>query len=246
MTWRSDLIQAVIFPQPGQSQPEALKLWTSIFGDRGPDNFQRASSSPQSQTTASGKIDEFSWTIASQLGRIDVYCQAAPVDGTNELPEVTPPQIENYADVCKKVSFVASKVAAQTNVARLAIALQLSEHVDVGKEAILVAEKTGIAFPNDSLDPIYQFNVRSPFKTFPTVQMNRLCTFSAGLYQLVAVGQIGTPVPVAMASKPFVSFKIDVNTMVGTEISTLDPALLLEELTSEAIRISEKGVGAFK
>ncbi|MHB0773420.1 hypothetical protein ACYCVF_33630 [Bradyrhizobium sp. 1.29L] len=250
MLWQADLVQAVIFSQPGVPQPDALSLWMELFGSESPDSFNRLAQNPAAQTTAAGVRDGVNVTVASQIGRIDVLMQS-PDSVVNVTPVESPPSteipvLEDFGKSVKQVSGYAAKLSTKVRPVRLAIVLSLLAKTE-GNATSIITEASEASFPREASDAIYQFNVRDSLKCVPSVMINRICTWSQSQMQLLRfnVAQSGAT-PQLFQAVDAVSWKIDLNTL---QTSTFDPAQapeILSELADSIISISALGRKAFE
>jgi hypothetical protein len=238
MLWRADLVQAVIFTQPGLPQPDALALWSELFGTESPDNFQRAAPNPSSATNASGIRDNVNLTLTSQLGRVDVLLQGID-NNSGELP-----RIDSFPKAIEKGTQYASALSAKLKPIRLAIVLSLAcEGAD--KAQAIIAEQTGIRYPAGAIDPIYQFNLRTNLSSAPSITVNRLVNWSVGRYQMLKFSGDGAS-PVTVSAQEMIAWKIDVNTVAGAPFEQSMVPEMFAEISKIVIGISADGVKAFK
>lgn len=236
MIWKGEQLQAVIFLKRG-GQHSAVDVWANVFGGT-PDSFQRDPNNPGA-SSASGAKHGFQLTIACQLGRIDFIVMPAPLGTQEEFP-----QIENVADALKQLSGFAAKFAAEVSPARVALVANLNLAVASATEGVTrLSELTGVKFPTGSLDPVHQFNVKSTVAP-QSIGVNRLCTWSVAEAQILTVAPGGSS-PIVVLARPFVNFKIDVNSIPQKVLPETAGADLFPILADMVTYIAERGTEAF-
>jgi hypothetical protein len=246
MLWQAEVVQAVIFSQPGVAQPEALALWTDLFGPEGPDSFQRMAQNPAAATTAAGIKEGASVAISSQVGRVDIIIQGADralsaLPGSAATPE--PVYVDDFSKAAERVSRYAGKLSEKFKTIRLAVVLSLVTTSE-GESAMIIAEHAGVPFPKGSTDAMYQFNVRSKMKCAPDVSINRLVNWTAGQMQLLIFSP--NEVPQTFQRRDVVTWKIDVNTVPNDPVEQRLVPKMFSELAHVAVAVASLGKKAFE
>lgn len=238
MNFQADSIHGVLFPVPGQHQDDALKLWGSVFPNDSPDGFQRATSSPSLNSSASGEREGFNTTINAQVGRIDLIL-------THPLPQVpvdpSPPRMGDIAGATARITDLMKRIILNMKVGRVAIVLDLAKSITPGSESeVLLQSLPNFPFPDNVSDVNLQFNSRRSFETVPDLLMNRLCTLATGQVGFVINPQIqGSSV---MKMTPYVGLKIDVNSNGNFQFPAEVVGSIINELSAEVLAIAGEGV----
>ncbi|MGY4281491.1 hypothetical protein ACVWXO_000711 [Bradyrhizobium sp. LM2.7] len=236
MDWKGDQLQAAFFLRRG-TQLTAAEVWKDVFGGSS-DSFQRDPATGVSN--ASGARQGRQLGVVCQLGRVDISCLPAPLGTQEEFP-----QIENVSDALKELCEYSAKFAAGVALARTALVATLSTQVANSEEGIKrLRDLTGVNFPVGTIDPVYQFNVRTPIGP-KSIEVNRLCTWSAGEAQLLTVAAGGGS-PIVVVARQFASLKVDVNTVPQQILPDKVGAELFSDLAKEILDIADRGIEAFK
>tara|TARA_R110000824_G_scaffold19504_2_gene75407 strand:+ start:7340 stop:8074 length:735 start_codon:yes stop_codon:yes gene_type:complete len=233
MNWKADTVLGVLFTPPGQKQPSSLELWSELFPNDTPDQFQKSNPTPNLHSNASGIRDGFTVTIDSQTGRTQIVLGSANSPMIQE-----PPRIDNVEEAIIRLKELMSVLARKLDTVRLALVVDCSETVqDSDLSQRFRNELPHANLPENTIDPVYQFNVRKPFDFDNSVVMNRLCTWNTG-HQGFVLGNL-PPIfdPSQINMKPFIGFKIDVNSH-GEPLKIMqNEEKILAELCNEAIAI---------
>lgn len=239
MSWRTESIQAVAFVTPGVAQPDALKIWQTLFENDSPDSFQRPVGGPAAQSNAMGVRENFNVGIMSQLGRITVN-----LAGSQASPSQGPPNLPDAGLASKKAAEFLVRVCSLGPVYRVGLAAGMTAQVSAAEAPKFISEMTGsVNFPNGSIDCIYQFNVRRPFESVGDFTMNRVRTWAMGEQQLLTINtNPGSPQatqvfsPVKIESIQIVNCRIDINSatifgaVIGDHVSGMAEEMRLEML----------------
>lgn len=240
MIWKGDQLQAVVFLKPG-APVNAAEAWQKIF-ESPPDAFQLRVAANPTISHAQGTRDGLQLNITGQVGRVDLTCLPAALGVSAEEF----PQIEDVAGALKKLSAYAAKFTAGADALRVAIVLNLGSSAEQQNASAMIAEMTGAKFPANSLDPIYQFNIRRNLTAHPSVVVNRLCAWGVGEAQILTVNpQLGGS-PIVVVSRDFVTLKIDVNTVINANLPPGSAHELFPELVEIAYDIANRGIEAFQ
>lgn len=240
MTWKAESLLAAVFLKPG-TPTNASDIWQKIFGSA-PDAFQR-STAPNAPpgSTAQGARDGLQINISSQVGRVDFVCLPGPLGMTEEFPA-----IEDYRSALTKLSSYAGKFAENIAVPRVGVVLNLNQVAKPEEVGSLISRQTGVPFPSNALDPLYQFNVRRALSSRTDVTVNRLCTWGTGEAQMLTVNPQTGGSPIIVVAQSFVTLKVDVNTLPnGPELSAGSAQALVSELSDIACDIANRGIEAF-
>ncbi|MFC7611652.1 hypothetical protein [Teichococcus aestuarii] len=227
----------MIFVLPGNEQADAPKIWERLFPGDAPDGYQRAkANTPTLISSASGQRGNYTWTVNSQVGRIDIICQSS----IQPQPGGPVPRIVDISDAAFTLCGMMKKLNQGTKIARLAMVFELSKSVSPGTEGKELRKMLSVfPFPETVTDVSMQFNVRKHFVSSPATQMNRLCAWANG--QLAFIGGPGMPFGAPLPMIPFVGCKVDVNTAPETHPPEDKLEAILDELVSEGLQICADG-----
>ena len=245
MILNADSIQGVLFTVQGTDQDDALKLWEMLFPNDQPDGFQRATSSPNLQSTASGERGGHNILITSQVGRVDlVVAPPAPSPVEDIISGV--PRISDVTGAAEKVAVYMKQLAVRLAVSRIALVLDTAVTVPYnGEGSALAALLSGVPLPTNATEVVFQFNARRNFDTSPEVIMNRLCTWSSGQVGFIQGGP-GVHLNRTVKMSPFVGLKIDINSAAETRITAEKCSSAIDELCVEALLIHNQGLARFQ
>jgi hypothetical protein len=236
MVWKADVVQGVLFTVPSERQIDALDAWQTAFKGESPEGFRRPPN-PILPSHAEGASAGVRITITSLLGRLDVV--ATPPAPTAVIKDRS--QIEDLVGTTEEVTRILLALTDKVKIVRAGLVGNLSQ--SVGNEQAVAArltEVTGAWFPSPALDALYQVNVRRSYENLGRYEMNRVLTWSAGVYQ-VLTGQIGISPPVLQQSTPIVSLRIDVNSAPADGISEY-VKLIMADNRNELLLLCEQGM----
>jgi hypothetical protein len=243
MSFQADSIQGVIFVTPGSSQEDALKLWDHVFPGDTPDGFNRNTSLPSLQSSATGMRAGYSVTVTAQVGRIDLVLGGQLQPGIS--PFAGPPRIADVEGSAKVVAHYLQQLLPFTSAIRMAMVLELGQTIEPGSEATVLQETAPqVPFPPGSTDLQFQFNKRRNFVCAPELQMNRLYNLNSGIFQFFSAG-LGTKPGMTSLSTPYVGMKIDVNSAQESVLPGDKAAAVADELLAEVMAILNEGFERF-
>lgn len=201
--FEADSVRAVMFPDRGVAQDDAIQIWAKLFSGAGPDSYNRNVGSPALQTTAQGVRGESAYNVISQVGRIEIVLSRAP-NGVDRGDQV--PRLEDVGIAIAEAASLLRKLSSTIHAVRLALVTDLAKNVPPGAEAEeMRAALPGVEFPTGSSDLMYQFNSRRRFEFDGSIAMNRLCTWTIGQAGFVAITPGLTP---QVIMRPFVGFRL--------------------------------------
>lgn len=241
-------MQAVAFVMPGAPQPDALAIWSLLNHGEGPESFQRPSGAPNAVSTAAGPEGSTQLVVTSQIGRIDIVRHGRGAPGANE-----PPSLDSLEDAVQAAVAQLKQVLEIGPIFRIAIVASLSVNAEAGFSDVFANIATGVAFPKNATDCIYQLNVRRNSGAASDIEINRLCTWSSGeknllLFNISGPGLQSTAAsPMTMKSIPIVNFNVDVNTATGPGFRIeAENSALVDELAAEVLGLAKSGAEALQ
>ncbi|MGN7713937.1 hypothetical protein [Agrobacterium radiobacter] len=244
MNWSVESYQLVYFHQPLIIQ-DAFQIWLSLF-QATPDSYQRHPDPNARATQAGGNFAGYTWQIAAQPGRIDIFIVGNTSDGADPLP--TFPNIKNDIQARDLLIAKARQLPIEAiGVVRLAFVTQLSHNVTKLQDANnLIAELLPLnAIPTSASDMSFSLNLRKSITT-PPVVLNRICRWQAVEKQLVQL-QMGVPQTMqSTISQPAVMLNVDINTVQqqsGIKTADIDP--IIQSLVQESAAIRSGGYDEF-
>lgn len=218
MSWKADFVQGVAFPLPGVKQSSALELWRTMRPNTEPDAYQGAGPSPMAPSQASGIVDGFNVLLSTQIGRINVMI-SPPDDAASPN---APPQIADLSAALRLLEKLFTPILDAVSVARVATLAQMSIHfTETAAIVPFINECSGANFPPESMDNIYQLNVRKSYEAASGIPMNRVLTWSAGAKQLMSAqidfiaNNFG---PSSTIIIPIAGLKLDINSASAQDL----------------------------
>jgi hypothetical protein len=246
MDWKADSVQATIFIAPTDLQRDALAIWSLVFPGNTPDAFQKAAASPNLHSSASGERNGYNVTIGSQVGRIDVTLGPVLPAMFGLQPVTSPPRIDDLTSAATAAASILKVLTGHFTPARIAIVLDLAVTVPAGREVeTLRRALPAVPIPDNSTDTVYQFNVSKPFNRFPSLPMNRLCTWTVGEIGFIIGNNLNSMNPNSFQLTKFVGLKLDINTAPNRSIAEFDSGILADEMAAEACQLAADGIGRF-
>jgi hypothetical protein len=241
--WQGEILKCILFPV--LVNKDASTIWTAIAGGS-PDNFQKRGLPPPMLSVAQGVWRDVQMNVFVQSNRVEV--NVTRVDESPDKPTPIPPiaaaDLETKIALMREIALsAATEVGALRRIAAVSQLVQEVPSVEDGV-TLLNRELSGI-FPPNCTDPLYQINVRRPFKS-SSAEMNRFCKWGVSV-----VGAVGVTVDQSGGlsrfqseeTKTYAFLHIDTNT-VPSETAMIEAAaarILSKELWDEERNIREKG-----
>lgn len=239
MAFSADAVQGVCFIEPSSRPDDALRMWSAVFPNGGPEGFQRVANSPTLLSFANGEQGGFFCSLNVQVGRIDIVLNRRNPQTLISVNE-GPPRIENIKEAVDFLALHLQNATTHQKVMRIGIVLDLTMDSVLGAEAeAMRSQLAHLHIPQNATDVQFQMNVRKQLECQPNLAMNRLCAWSsgqAGFFQITPTG------PVAGQLRPVITMKVDVNTAPEGRLASTSIPMAIKELAHEALRLHIKGL----